>query len=240
MNEIIAEIDKQAITDIDEKLRKARIVTIISLVCNLVLAGLKIGFSIKSGSLSLLADGLDSALDIATTILGYVAIQIANRPPDSDHHFGHEKFENFFSLGIAIVLVASSGIIGYQAINKIIERTVSEFSIANVAIASTSILLKGLLVWLNVSIGKQIESPSLIANGKNFRTDVLTSIAVLISVTIGDKSIGSFDLFWVDPIIALGISIIIIITAVIISKESAGVLLDQSPSESFIEKLLKS
>ena len=163
--------------------------------------------------------------------MGFVAIQIASKPADEEHHFGHTKIENLFSLGIAMLLVASSGIIGYQAIIKLINRQELDFSIANVIIASASIVLKGFLVWIYNRIGKQIKSPSLIANSKNFRTDILTSAVVLISVIIAPIKIGTSSLFWVDPIIAICISIIIIITAIGITKESAEVLLDQSPNE---------
>ncbi|MHA1504918.1 MAG: cation diffusion facilitator family transporter [Candidatus Heimdallarchaeota archaeon] len=220
-----------------QRMKKALIVTGISLVINLLLAVLKITFSVLSGSVSLLADGLDSALDIATTILGFVALRIADKPPDKDHQFGHEKFENLFSIGIAIILVASSFFIGYQAINKLTNPVITGFELYNVIIASVSIVLKGLLVWLNIRIGKQINSPSLIANGKNFRTDVLTSIVVLISVSIGHLSIGTFSLNWVDPSIALVIAVVIILTAVGIIREASSVLLDSSPNIEEIEKM---
>ncbi|MFW9923623.1 MAG: cation diffusion facilitator family transporter [Candidatus Thorarchaeota archaeon] len=221
---------------IDRDLRNkySRNVAIIGLVLNLVLAGIKIGISIAFGSIALLADGLDSALDLATTLLGFVAIKISDRPADHDHQFGHEKFENFFSLGIAVLLVASSGIIGFQAVNKLINKTLLDFSWYNIIIAGSSIIIKGILVWVNITVGKKIESPILIANGKNFRTDILTSAVVLISVIVGPLSINSFSLFWVDPSIAIIISIVIIFTAISITRESATVLLDQSPDQKII------
>ncbi|NHJ31715.1 MAG: cation transporter [Asgard group archaeon] len=226
-----------SIPEKDKRMISVRNVTIIGLIVNVLLAGFKIGISIRSGSLSLLADGLDSALDIATVIFGFIAIRLAVRPPDADHHFGHAKFENFFSLGIAVLLIASSGIISYQAIIKLINKTPAVYDLYNLIIAAVSIVLKGLLVWLNVSVGKKIESPILVANGMNFRTDILTSIVVLVSVSIGHRTIGSFSLFWIDPTIAIGIGIIIVITAISIIRESAGVLLDQSPDEETMKKI---
>ena len=232
--------NSNSLPDKNNRMIMARNATIIGLIINVLLAAFKIALSIRSGSLSLLADGLDSALDIVTVIFGFLAIRIADRPADEDHHFGHAKFENFFSLGIALLLVASSGIIGYQAIIKLINRTTVDFDLYNVIIASSSIILKGILVWINVRIGKKIGSPTLVANGMNFRTDVLTSIVVLISVSIGHLDFGgSFSLFWVDPTIALAISIIIIITAIGITRDSAGVLLDQSPDKETLKKIRK-
>ena len=237
MNKLETATNNNSIPDRNERMIKARNVTIIGLIVNVLLAGFKISVSIITGSLALLADGLDSALDIATVIFGFVAIRIANRPADKDHHFGHAKFENLFSLGIAFVLVASSGIIGYQAIGRLVEGTIPEYDKFNLIIASASIVLKAILVWINVRVGKKIDSPTLVANGKNFRTDILTSIVVLVSVSIGHRSIGSFSLFWVDPTIAIGIGIVIVITAIGIIKDSAGVLLDQSPDEEILKKI---
>ncbi|MBK5114100.1 MAG: cation transporter [Candidatus Heimdallarchaeota archaeon] len=237
MSKLEAVENNNSLPDRNERMILARNVTIIGLIINVLLAGFKITISILSGSLSLLADGLDSGLDIASVVFGFVAIKMADRPADEDHHFGHAKFENFFSLGVAILLVASSGIIGYQAIIRLVDRTTIEYNLYNIIIAAVSIGLKGLLVWINVRVGKKIGSPTLIANGKNFRTDILTSIVVLVSVSIGHLTIGSFSLFWVDPTIALGISIIIIITAIGITKDASGVLLDQSPGEETLKKI---
>ena len=219
------------------KMKQVRNVTIIGLVLNLLLAVLKIVFSILTGSVSLLADGLDSALDLGTTTLGFFALKIADKPADEEHHFGHEKVENLFSIGIAVILVASSGFIAYQAINKLVNVELLAFDVFNVIIASLSIILKGVLVWINISVGKRIKSPVLVANGLNFRTDILTSIVVLISVTVSPQYIRGFSLYWIDPVIALIISVVIVATAIKITRESASVLLDTSPDEKILQKI---
>ncbi|HUT80552.1 MAG TPA: cation diffusion facilitator family transporter [Candidatus Bathyarchaeia archaeon] len=221
------------------KMKYAKIVTIIGLCINLILASLKVTVSIISNNLSLLADGLDSGLDLASTMLGFFAIRIADRPADKDHHFGHGKIENLFSVGIALLLVASSGIIGFQAVDKLIKHTLPEFLIYNVIVASSSIVLKAVLVFINIRIGKKIKSPTLIANGLNFRTDILTSGVVLVSVIIAPLTVNGFDLYWVDSIIALMISVVIIFTAIKITKEAAKVLLDESPNQEMVDSIAK-
>ncbi len=222
-----------------DKMKYAKIVTIIGLALNLILASLKITVSITSNNLSLLADGLDSGLDLATTMLGFFAIRIADRPADKDHHFGHGKIENLFSMGIAFLLVASSGIIGYQAVTKLISKTPPEFSYYNIIVSSASIVLKAVLVFINIRIGKKINSPTLVANGLNFRTDILTSGVVLVSVIIAPLSVSGFSLYWIDPTIALMISIVIIITAIKITKEASSVLLDESPKQEMVNDIVK-
>ena len=233
--------DPSPIGIIDPKIRlkKAKIVTAIGLVLNLLLASVKIAVSFIFNNLSLLADGLDSGLDITTTVLSLIAIKISDKPADKEHQFGHSKIESLFSLGIAVLLISSSGIIAYQAIVKIINHLEPTYSIYNIIVASSSIVLKTILLWINVRVGKKIKSPSLIANGMNFRTDILTSMVVLISVSVAHRTIGSFELFWIDPTIALIIAIVIIITAIKITKDSSSILMDESPPKETIEKLKK-
>lgn len=221
------------------KLSQTRKIAIITLILNLLLAVAKIAISILSGSIALLADGFDSALDILTTILSFYALKIASMPPDEDHHWGHEKYENLFTLGISAVLFISSGIIAYQAINKLVLQKITPFSLDNVIIASLSIIIKGVLVWLNVYYGRKLKSKILVANGLNFRTDILLSFVVLISVSVSHLTIKGFSLFWADPIIALIISVFIIITAIQISRESFEILVDLSPDEETIDEMMK-
>ncbi|MEA2071273.1 MAG: cation diffusion facilitator family transporter [Asgard group archaeon] len=225
--------------NLQEKKKKVKQVTIAGIVLNLVLAIIKILISVFYGSTAVLADGLDSALDILMTILGFAAIKIADKPPDKEHQYGHGKMEYLFSLGIAILLVISSGIITYQAINKLILKITIEFSYANIGISIASIIIKGILVFINLRIGQKINSPTLIANGKNFRTDIFTSTSVLLSVIITPIKINNFSFFWFDPIIAMIISILIIYTAFTIFQESASILLDRSPDPQIIDKISK-
>ncbi|HUU77182.1 MAG TPA: cation diffusion facilitator family transporter [candidate division Zixibacteria bacterium] len=224
-----------------QRLKQARTITIISIILNLLLAGTKITVSLLFGSVSILADGVDSALDLLTSLLGFVAINMADKPADKDHQFGHTKFENFFTLGIALLLVSSSGLIAYQAIQKLILKSHLTFSAYNIGIAAVSIIIKGILVWIHLRVGKKIESPTLVANGLNFRTDVLTSFVVLISVSVGWIPVGTEGqtLYWLDPIIALIISIVIIYTAINITRESASVLLDKSVDPKILKEITK-
>lgn len=232
-------LDKTHISG-EEKVKRARTITIIAIALNLLLAGIKITISIVFGSISILADGVDSALDLVTSLLSFIAISIASRPADKDHQFGHAKFEHFFTLGIALLLVASSGMIAFQAIQKLILKEHLEFSVFNIIISASSIIIKGVLVWIHVRVGKKIKSPSLVANGLNFRTDIFTSFVVLVSVSIGWIHVGDSGqtLYWVDPIIALFISVIIIYTAINITRDAATVLLDKSACSETLDEIV--
>ena len=224
----------------EEKVKRARTITIIAIALNLLLAGVKIAVSIIFGSISILADGVDSALDLVTSLLSFIAISIATRPADKDHQFGHAKYEHFFTLGIALLLVASSGMIAFQAVQRLILKEHLEFSVFNIIISASSIIVKGILVWIHIRVGKKIKSPSLVANGLNFRTDIFTSFVVLVSVSIGWIHVGDSGqtLYWVDPIIALFISVIIIYTAINITREAASVLLDKSACPETLKEIV--
>ena len=97
-----------------------RYVTALAIIVNLILTTLKIGIGILIGSTALLADGIDSFLDIMTTVFAYLGVRIASKPPDMNHPYGHQKIEVFFSLGIFGFIAYSCVQIFLNALDKII------------------------------------------------------------------------------------------------------------------------
>ncbi len=75
------------------------------LVLNLAVAAAKIALGLATGAISILSDGLHSATDSASNIVGLVGVRLASRPPDEDHPYGHRKFETMASLGILLFLL---------------------------------------------------------------------------------------------------------------------------------------
>ncbi len=75
------------------------------LVLNLAVAAAKIALGLATGAISILSDGLHSATDSASNIVGLVGVRLASRPPDEDHPYGHRKFETMASIGILLFLL---------------------------------------------------------------------------------------------------------------------------------------
>jgi cation diffusion facilitator family transporter len=80
---------------------------IVVLVLNMAVASAKLGYGLVSGSIAMTADGAQSLLDGLSNVVGLVGIAIAARPPDEEHHYGHERYETLASLFIAMMMAVS-------------------------------------------------------------------------------------------------------------------------------------
>jgi cation diffusion facilitator family transporter len=98
--------------------RAIRRVLWITLGLNLIATAAKLIVGYSTGSLSLIADGFDSAFDSATNVIGLVGIQFAARPADEDHPYGHRKAETMTALIIAALLFLTM----WELIQSAVER----------------------------------------------------------------------------------------------------------------------
>ena len=212
----------------------ARRATILALTANLFLITIKFVVGILVNSVSLVADGFDSTLDIFTAIIAYVGYHLACRPPDVDHHYGHNQLEALLSLGITVLLFLSAFVIFNLAISRLISGTPLEFDILGLLTALISVVTKICISCYVIKAGKLAKSPAIVANGRNYRTDALTSALVIFAM------IGSFFSFgWLDAIMALVICIFIFYTGIQITKTSLTSLLDMAPPTAFNTDVLE-
>lgn len=213
-----------------------RRILIIVFVINISVALVKGAYGLWINSISMTADGLHSLFDSASNIIGIVGIALASRPPDKDHPYGHSKFETFASLGIAMLLFATCFQILAEAISRFLNPSTPN-------ITSLSFVIMGATLAVNVGIsayeyiiGKRLKSSILVADSMHTRSDVYASIAVILGFLAVE---AGYPL--ADPLIAVLITGLIVLTGLEIMKESSEVLLDKALiEESVIRKLAES
>lgn len=174
------------------------------LAVNLLVAGAKLVAGFAAGSLTVVADGLHSALDSATNVIGLVAILLAARPADKDHPYGHEKFENVASLLIAGLLLLVGFRVLEAAATTVFAHLVSgetaalpdavhwPAAAAVVAAACASYFL----ARYEKRRGEELESPILTADAAHTRSDIAVSL-----LSLGSLLAAPFA-WWVDPLLA--------------------------------------
>ena len=210
------------------------IANVISLGVNGLLVVLKLIIGFITGSISLIADGFDSILDLITATFAGIGEKVGKKPADSSHPFGHHKFQLIFSLAIALTLFISSYFIASESIKRLIDQTQLEYSNLILIAALISFLGKIIMSFVLVKIGKKLNSVVIIANAKNYRTDAFASIFVIIAL------IGAyFDIWWLDPVCAFIIVGLILYTGFEIAKVSIPDLLDRGAPLEILEKLKK-
>ncbi len=168
-------------------------ITLIGTAVNLLLAGLKFAVGILGGSMALVADGVHSISDLLTDAVVLVGARVAALPADENHPYGHGKFETLAALLVALVLVATGGLIAYQSGLSLYNRELSSPGLAVLFVAFISIVSKELLFRATRKTARKTHSPALLANAWHHRSDALSSVAVLLGVGAAMLGFGYGD-----------------------------------------------
>ncbi|WP_103898625.1 cation diffusion facilitator family transporter [Petrotoga halophila] len=176
------------------------------IIINAALAFLKLVISFITGSMAILADGIDTTTDIITSILTLIASKISSKPADESHPFGHERAETIVTKVLSLVIIYA----GFQVLTGSIQSIINHnFLIYRpylvLWISLISIVTKYFLYKYKFSVGNKIRSSSLVADALNMRNDILTSLSVLIGIIF----YLTLNIMWVDPLVAIIVSVFI-------------------------------
>ena len=133
-------------------------------------------------SQALMADALHSVSDIVISVLVMVGLKITGAPPDEDHGWGHGHIEFIVSAIIGVLLLFCSVTITVTSLVSILEGELAQPGILAVWAAIISIATNEIMYRHSLCIGKQMDSPAMIANAWENRADVYSSTAALIGV----------------------------------------------------------
>lgn len=221
--------ETEQISDIDRE-KKAALVTWVGFFTNLILSAAKIVAGVVGRSSAMVADGIHSLSDFVTDFIVIIFIKISSKNEDSDHPYGHGKFETFATMLISFALFIVAIGIFYSGSVKIYEvlngRTIERPTYLALIMAAVSIVVKEGLYWYTIIIGRKIDSPAVIANGWHHRSDAFSSIGTLIGIS-GAMFLGER---WriLDPITSVIVGIFIIGVAYKLARPSIQELLEMS------------
>lgn len=207
----------------------------VAVTANSILTVLNVIIGLTSGSYALISEGAHTLSDIVTSIIAYAGFHYAQKPADDEHPIGHGRAEALSGLTIVVFLMVVAWEIIQGAIEKIINPsliTVPEPSAAIMAILG--IIINLIVSQYIIHLGKKINSPAIVADGKHQRTDIFASVAVLTGVIASNMGYPILD-----PIIALVIGGLILKTAFEIGKENIDHIMGKVPSPDFIKQIEK-
>jgi cation diffusion facilitator family transporter len=194
-----------------------------SVAGNALLAGLKLGVGFISGSYAVVADGIDSASDIVSSIVILLAARILSKPPNIRFAYGYQKADTVAAKILSFVIFFAGAQLAWFTVRALVTGTSLEIpSAAAIWVTLASMVGKGLLSLMLHRTGSQVESSMLKANARNMRNDFLVSFSVLAGLV--------FTLLLnepvIDKIIAFLISLFIMFSAFRIFMESNIDLMD--------------
>ena len=201
-------------------------VSFLGIIGNIFLLIIKFIVAIFSHSEAMMADAINSAGDIFSSIMSYIGNKIACIPSDEDHNFGHGKAEYIFSLFISIFMILVGVKILFDSIMAIVQGEIFTFSIYLILVCIITILVKlGLYLYARKSFLYH-HNILVKATMKDHRNDILLTSGTLLSVIL-----GYFGYYFFDGIFGSITSVYIIITGIGILMESYRVLMDASISK---------
>ena len=207
---------------------------------NMILFAFKLVAGIVGRSGAMIADAVHSASDFTTDIVVLAFVRISSKPRDDDHKWGHGKYETLASLIIGVALFAVGVDILLDSAEKIKAVVDGEVlprpgAIAVIA-ASVSIVAKEALYRWTVHIGKQTESPSVVANAWHHRSDALSSIGTLLG--IGAAYFLGAKWRIADPVAAIVVAALIMKVAIDLCRTALAELLEKSLPRAVEEEIL--
>ena len=205
-------------------------VTLAGSAVNVVLLVFKFVAGFLGGSAAMIADAVHSLSDFITDVIVLLFVKLSAKPEDSDHDYGHGKYETLATSLIGLALMFVGVMIMYNGVSSIASAIMGnplpQPGMIALAAALVSIALKEWAYRFTVKVGRKCESQAVIANAWHHRSDALSSIGTAVgiggAILLGEK--------WavLDPIAAVVVSVFIIRTAWQLTKQSAGELLEQS------------
>lgn len=186
-------------------------------------------------SVSIMATLIDSSLDMLASIVNLVAVSHALQPADSEHRFGHGKAEALAGMGQSMFIAGSAGILLLQAVERMINPKEAMAGIdVGLGVMIFSMLATMLLVGFQSYVIKHTDSTAIKADRLHYKTDLWVNGSVIIALILTFYNFSYFD-----PIVALGISIFILVSAWEIIRESIDLLMDHELPDEERKKIKK-
>ncbi|GAB6136495.1 cation diffusion facilitator family transporter [Thermococcus prieurii] len=204
----------------------------VSIIGNVLLAIMKLSVGFIYSSIALISDGVHSLSDVVTSVAGYFGIKVASKPPDKDHPFGHSRFEPLVALLIGEALLVVAYEIGRDSVERLLHGEHITVNSIMLGVTVVSILAKELMFRYSVYVGRKLNSQILIADAYHHRSDVLSSVAVLVGL-----GLQKFGFQYGDALAGLVVAVFLVKVSFEIILENVGYLTGRAPSFEICEEI---
>ncbi|MGY5864318.1 MAG: cation diffusion facilitator family transporter [Candidatus Thorarchaeota archaeon] len=213
--------------------KKVQRAALYSVIAAALLTVMKIVVGLITNSFGIISEALHSGLDFAAAGITLVAVRRASKGPDSDHQYGHGKIENFAALSETIILWITAVWICFEALRRIELQEWPEASIWGIIVMVIGVFVT---YWQSRTLYKTAEehgSQALEADALHFRTDMISSIVVLLGL-----GFVWIDIPLADPLAAIGVAIIIFVVSYRLGRRTFDALTDAAP-EGLKEEIIR-
>ena len=216
------EMDKASLDKLKESTAR------LSVISNAGLVIMKFVVGTAIGSVSIISEAIHSSMDLIAALIAFFSVRKSAEPPDAQHEFGHGKFEDISGLIEALLIFVAAILIIREAVIKLLgepsENFTPELLIWGIAVMGISALVNWYVSTRLFKVAKQSESIALESDAWHLRTDVYTSLGVFIGLIL----IRLTGITIIDPLIAIGVAVVIMKAAYDLTRRSFSDLIDHS------------
>lgn len=212
--------------DIQDRKEKVALLSVAS-NATLVFVKLIVGFLI--GSVSVISEAIHSAVDLLAATIALFSVKTSSIPADSRHPFGHGKIENISGTVEALLIFAAAVWIIVEAVKKLMDPEPIAAIGWGVGVMLASAAVNFGVSQMLFKVGRETDSIALQADAWHLRTDVYTSAGVMGGLALiwgAEWLFPGRDFYWLDPVVALGVALMIMKAAYDLTTQAAKDLLD--------------
>ena len=206
--------------------------SIVGIVNNIVLFGLKFLAGTIAGSVSITADAINNLSDAGSSIISLVSFKLSSMPADEEHPFGHARYECIASMVVACLIMMLGWNLLMDSVDKILHPGEISFSWLSIVILVFSIAIKGWMYLYNHKYGKLVSSSIMEATAADSLSDAMSTSAVLISAII--SPLIHFNL---DGYMGVFVAVLILIAGTGIVRGALDELLGKAPKIELVEQI---
>lgn len=210
--------------------------SIVGIAVNILLSVFKLLVGFLSGSMGILADGVNNLSDAGSSLVSMISFHISSKPADRDHPFGHARIEYVASMIVSFLILKVGFDLLADSVSALIDPSAAEsvtFDPITFIVLGASIFMKLILALFYRSAAKAIDSEVMRASMLDSLMDCISTSAVLISAIV----ISLTDLLWLDALVGLGVSLLILVSGIRILNDTKNSILGEAPVQEIVEQI---
>lgn len=226
--------NKNVILEDAQKARERAIVktSVIGITANIFLVAFKAAVGLISNSIAIILDAVNNLSDALSSVVTIIGTKLASRRPDKKHPLGHGRIEYLAAMIVSAIVLYAGVTSLVESIKKIITPETADYSVWSLIIIGSAVAVKLILGRYVKSVGKKVNSASLVASGSDALFDAIISLSVLLSAAI--------YLIWgvsLEAYVGVVISAFIIKAGVEMLLETFDDILGRRADRDFVEEI---
>lgn len=218
----------------DSKVRDnyGKMAGIVGIISNSLLCIMKILIGWISGSIAIIADGVNNLADASSSVITLAGFKLASMPEDEKHPYGHARIEYLAGMAVSVMIILVGVELGKSSLDKILHPSPLEFSWTLVIVLLIAVAIKIWQARFNISAGKRIDSLALMATGADSRNDVISTCVVLAGILF-----GHFTGIQIDGYLGLLVALFILWSGISLVRETVSLLLGEAPDSELVKQI---